>query len=153
MIIERFLILKKLLVLDTNTLIHITKSQLFLLKIVSWCFNYSQKIIIIFYSLRVFQTSVSWWSFTGVWVTVSLLQSPGLFFYFCSSRFYYYFLRVFPISDSWWSFTGIWVTASFLKFSGFFSVFWMILRIPSSDFQLYQTLGDCSERTNYLHVP
>ena len=31
------------------------------------------------YSLRVFHISVSWWSFTGVWVTASLLRSPGLF--------------------------------------------------------------------------
>ena len=28
--------------------------------------------------LRVFHISVSWWSFTGVWVTASLLKSPGL---------------------------------------------------------------------------
>ena len=33
----------------------------------------------IIYSLRVFLISVSWWSFTGVWVTASLLKSPGLF--------------------------------------------------------------------------
>ena len=31
------------------------------------------------YSLRVFQISVSWWFSTGVWVTASLLKSPGLF--------------------------------------------------------------------------
>ena len=30
-------------------------------------------------SLRVFHISFSWWSFTGVWVTASLLKSPGLF--------------------------------------------------------------------------
>ena len=36
-------------------------------------------IIIIIYSFRVFHISVSWWSFTGVWVKASLLQSPGLF--------------------------------------------------------------------------
>ena len=34
--------------------------------------------IIIIYSLRVFHISVSWWSFTEVWVTASLLKSPGL---------------------------------------------------------------------------
>ena len=34
-------------------------------------------IIIIIYSLRVFHISVSWWSFIGVWVTASLLKSPG----------------------------------------------------------------------------
>ena len=30
------------------------------------------------YSLRVFHISFSLWSFTGFWVTVSLLKSPGL---------------------------------------------------------------------------
>ena len=29
--------------------------------------------------LRFFHTSASWWSFTGDWVTVSFLKSPGLF--------------------------------------------------------------------------
>ena len=29
--------------------------------------------------IRVFHISVSWWSFTGVWVTASLLKSPWLF--------------------------------------------------------------------------
>ena len=29
--------------------------------------------------IRVFHISVSWWSFTGDWVTASLLKSPGLF--------------------------------------------------------------------------
>ena len=32
-----------------------------------------------YYSLKVFHISVSWWSSTGVWVTASLLKSPGLF--------------------------------------------------------------------------
>ena len=31
------------------------------------------------YSFRVFHISISWWLFTGVWVTASLLKSPGLF--------------------------------------------------------------------------
>ena len=31
-----------------------------------------------YYSSRVFRISVSWWFFTGVWVTASLLKSPGL---------------------------------------------------------------------------
>ena len=35
-------------------------------------------IIIIIYSFRVFHISISWWFFTGVWVTASLLKSPGL---------------------------------------------------------------------------
>ena len=34
---------------------------------------------IIIYSFRVFHISVSWWFFTGVWVTASFLKSPGLF--------------------------------------------------------------------------
>ena len=29
--------------------------------------------------IRVFHISISWWSFTEVWVTASLLKSPGLF--------------------------------------------------------------------------
>ena len=36
-------------------------------------------IIIIIYFMRAFHISVSWWSFTRVWVTASLLKSPGLF--------------------------------------------------------------------------
>ena len=32
-----------------------------------------------YYSFRVFHISVSWWFFPGVWVTASLLKSPGLF--------------------------------------------------------------------------
>ena len=35
--------------------------------------------------IRVFHISVSWWSFTGDWVTASLLKSPGLFSVFCLS--------------------------------------------------------------------
>ena len=42
-------------------------------------------IIIIIYSSRVFHISVSWWFFTGVWVTASLLKSPGLVSVFWSS--------------------------------------------------------------------
>ena len=34
---------------------------------------------IFFLHIRVFHISVSWWFFTGVWVTASLLKSPGLF--------------------------------------------------------------------------
>ena len=32
-----------------------------------------------YYSLRVFHINVRWWSFTEVWMTASLLKSPGLF--------------------------------------------------------------------------
>ena len=32
-----------------------------------------------YYFLIVFHISISWWSFTGIWVKTSLLMSPGLF--------------------------------------------------------------------------
>ena len=35
--------------------------------------------------IRVSHIRVSWWFFTGVWVTASLLKSPGLFSVFCPS--------------------------------------------------------------------
>ena len=35
-------------------------------------------------SIGIFHISVSWWSFTRVWVTASLLKSPGLFSVFRS---------------------------------------------------------------------
>ena len=41
--------------------------------------------VIIIYSFRVFHISVSWWFFTGVWVTASLLKSPGLVSVFWTS--------------------------------------------------------------------
>ena len=44
-----------------------------LLRILGHC-----SIIIIIYSFRDFHISVSWWFFTGVRVTASLLKSPGL---------------------------------------------------------------------------
>ena len=36
-------------------------------------------VVLSLYSLRVFYTSVSWWSLTGVWETASLFMSPGSF--------------------------------------------------------------------------
>ena len=36
-----------------------------------------------FYTLKIFHISVSWWSFTGFWIT-SLPKSPGLFSVCCS---------------------------------------------------------------------
>ena len=36
-------------------------------------FSHSFSFIIIIYSLRVFHISVTWWPFTGVWVTTSLI--------------------------------------------------------------------------------
>ena len=49
-----------------------------------WCFRvtheYSQpSYTLLFYSLRFSYSNVSWWSFTEVWVTASLLKSPELF--------------------------------------------------------------------------
>ena len=41
--------------------------------------NRSSWPIIIIYSFRIFHISVSWWFFTGFWVTANLLKSPGLF--------------------------------------------------------------------------
>ena len=42
------------------------------------CRQPGRQIIIIIYSFWVFHISVSWWFFTGVWVTASLFKSPGL---------------------------------------------------------------------------
>ena len=39
----------------------------------------TSSIIITYLLIRVFHISFSWWSFTGVWVTASLLKSPGRF--------------------------------------------------------------------------
>ena len=41
------------------------------------------RIIIIIYLFRVFHVSISRWFFPGVWVTASLLKSPGLFSVSC----------------------------------------------------------------------
>ena len=56
---------------DRNTVNHL------ILRIVTWSYN-CFVIIIIIYSFRVFHISVSWWFFTGVWVTARLLKSPWL---------------------------------------------------------------------------
>ena len=39
-------------------------------------------LVLLLLFLLSFHISVSWWSFTGVWVTASLLRSPGLFWVF-----------------------------------------------------------------------
>ena len=39
---------------------------------------FSHSFSFIIYSFRVFHLSVSWWFFSGVWVTASLLKFPGL---------------------------------------------------------------------------
>ena len=45
----------------------------------SFIFIFRWRFVNYYYSLRVFHVSVSWWFFTGVWVTVSLPKYPGLF--------------------------------------------------------------------------
>ena len=47
------------------------------------CFEIIGSYIIVIYSLRVFHIGLSWWCFTEVWKTASLLKSPGLFSVFC----------------------------------------------------------------------
>ena len=42
------------------------------------CHSFLSCLLLLFYSLWVFHLSVSWWSFTGVWVTASLLRSPAV---------------------------------------------------------------------------
>ena len=44
----------------------------------SFCLCFTIIIIIIVYCFRVFHISISWWFFTEVWVTASLLKSPGI---------------------------------------------------------------------------
>ena len=71
-------------VLNRNTWNHVTVCKIFVLSIVSWSYSYLLRIIIIVFifiitPLRVFHTSISWCFSTGVWVTASLLKSPGLF--------------------------------------------------------------------------
>ena len=78
---------------------------------------------IIIYSFRVLHISVSWWSFTGIWVIVSLLKSPGPFSVFWPSSIII-IMGGFYINVSRWFFTGVWVTASLLKSPRPFSVFW-----------------------------
>ena len=73
-----------------------------------------------YYSLRVFHTCISWWFFTGIWVTASLLKSLRLHYYY----YYYSLIRAFHISARRWFFTGVWAAESLLKSPGLFSVFW-----------------------------
>ena len=66
-------------------LIH-TKYSLFGGSEWSFCISKSQRILRVSFVwtdyhllIRFFHISVSWWFFTGVWVTASLLKSPGFF--------------------------------------------------------------------------
>ena len=76
-------------------------------------------LLLLFYSLRTFQTSVNWWFFTGDWVTVYHLTSPGLFSIF---------LTILIMLQSWWALLVLWL---------------LTLRVPLPNF------GDCYYRTNY----
>ena len=69
-------------------------------------------LLLLLYSLRVFQTSVSWWSFTGVWVTACLLRIPAFFtefrpisimlwFGWCRVFVWFPILLVFSFSNPW----------------------------------------------------
>ena len=61
-------------------------------------------IIIIVNPLRVFHTSVSWWSFTRVWLTASLLKSSGVssgFFFFYFSDNVYVLISLFSFFFTW----------------------------------------------------
>ena len=79
-----------------------------------------------YYSFSVFNTRVSPWSFTGIWVTASLLGAPGLYWVFLMmltllwSRFLH-FSRPFEIVQSATIIIGITVTLMihrFFLFSG-----------------------------------
>ena len=79
--------------------------------------------------MRIFHTSVSWWSFIRVWVTASLLKSPGLFY-------------VSGQSQQRCHLNGLYSSSYF-----------QVLQ------SLYQSFGDCAGSTNYnwyhrhFHVP
>ena len=49
-----------------------------------------------YYSLRVFPTSINWWFFIGVWVTTSLVKSPGLFSVFSPISAMFSLVLLFP---------------------------------------------------------
>ena len=88
-------------------------------------------LLLLLYILRDFQTSVSRWSFTGVWVTTSHLESSGLF-----SVFWPILIFISGQVD------GLYLFFDFQVFQS-----------------LYRAFGNCSERTNYnwyhrhFHVP
>ena len=54
-----------------------------------------------YYYYYYFHTSVSWWSFTGVWVTASLLRSPGFFWVVI------FICEFFHTNNSWWLFIEV----------------------------------------------
>ena len=64
----------------SSSFLVLLRYSFWILSFISTCLMVSASIIIIIiiYSFRVFHISVNWWFFTGVWVTASLLKSPGL---------------------------------------------------------------------------
>ena len=67
---------------STNLLMTVPRASIKIIIIVTFMFHYYYHYYYYYYyyySLRVFHIIVSWWYFTGVWLTASLLQSPELF--------------------------------------------------------------------------
>ena len=58
---------------------------------ICWHFNIQNYFNLLFYFFQVFHITVSWRTFTGVWVTTSPLRSPGLFliFWLISTMLYF----------------------------------------------------------------
>ena len=78
-----FIFFQFLSVISRDSKVHSSASFPFLL-IITWSGRLAEirwiiVISIIIYGLRVYPISVSWWSFTRVWLAASLLKSPGLF--------------------------------------------------------------------------
>ena len=71
-------------------------------------------VVIIIYSLIGFPISLSWWSFTDVWVTASLLKSPALFSVFFAVHYYGQMLGC---AYTICSYGQIWITCTLLLLS------------------------------------
>ena len=77
-----------------------------------WSHGTAILLFLLFYSFRVFHTSVSWWSSTGICVTGSLLKFPGVFSVFWPFSIMQYFgwsrlVLLFPsppvlVTIVWW---------------------------------------------------
>ena len=119
-------------------------------------------IIIILFASFFFPTSVRWWSFTGVWVTISLLRSPLLFspilamlwsvwcHFFFNSNPINFFSKLLGIIPSAPMIIGIPVMLLFHSFLGFFnSLAWSkYFSIFSFFFFFLFSLSGPSERQN-----
>ena len=95
-------------------------------------------LFIIYLLIRVFHIGVSWLSFTGDWVTASLLTSPGLFSVFWP---YYYYLLIESFSHQYWLMVFHWrlsdskspqVSRTLLSILAVFNnaVVWMVSTCP-----------------------